>query len=142
MRIQKFNVGLKPFEVIVPVWLEDSSTEAGKTGLAYNTAGLTITFGQQFGGATSFIVEDIADLTTYAEPSSSTHCQFKEYDASNCPGCYFVYLPLGPFQFEGATTFSTFGSQGLSRWPCSSASPNRPATSTAAFRRLGLGLIL
>lgn len=103
MQIQKFNIALKPSEVILPLWLEEASTSAGKTGLAYNTSGLTIAFGSQFGGATPFTIEPISDLSFYEAPPNQGACRFAQYDASSLPGLYFLFLPVEFFAFEGSS---------------------------------------
>lgn len=100
MPTQKINVKLSPTEVIIPVWIENSADTDGKTGLAYNTAGLSVAFGSQYGTATSFTLQSISDLTTYEAPSSSVHCRFGEYDSTNHPGLYLLYLDTSLFANE------------------------------------------
>lgn len=100
MPTQKINVKLAPSEVIIPVWIENSADTDGKTGLAYNTAGLSVAFGSQYGTATSFTLEAISDLTTYEAPSSSAHCRFGQYDSTNHPGLYLLYLDTSLFVNE------------------------------------------
>ena len=85
--------------IVLRVKILDSSvtTGAGKTGLAYNTAGLTIaaiadneatTTAYTSAGST---IEDITTLGTYEAPTA-TKCRFKELDATNHPGVYEIHL--------------------------------------------------
>lgn len=100
MPTQKLNIKLGPTEVVIPVWIENSADTDGKTGLAYNTAGLSVAFGSQYSTATSFTLQSISDLTTYEAPSSSVHCRFGEYDSTNHPGLYLLYLDTSLFANE------------------------------------------
>ena len=100
MPTQKLNINLGPTEVVIPVWIENSADTDGKTGLAYNTAGLSVAFGSQYSTATSFTLQSISDLTTYEAPSSSVHCRFGEYDSTNHPGLYLLYLDTSLFANE------------------------------------------
>lgn len=77
----------------------DSSvtTYAGKTGLAFNTAGINIsTICDNEATATTYTTagsttQTIATLGTYVAPAS-TKASFKEVDATNLPGLYQIQL--------------------------------------------------
>lgn len=88
--------------------LDASSTSgAGKTGLAFNSAGLVIatiasneatpTVYSQVAGA----IETIATLGTHATPTAGK-CRFKEVDATNHPGLYEIQLADARFNVSGA----------------------------------------
>ena len=78
--------------VIRHIFIQDSSstTGAGKTGLAHNTASLTAYYLYPGGTATALTLEDISTLGTYAAPTSNAHMRFKKVDDTNMPGFYEV----------------------------------------------------
>jgi len=68
------------------------STGAGKTGLVYNTSGLTCYYmraGEN--AAVSCTIGNISTLGTYA--GGSTALGFKEVDATHMPGVYELHIP-------------------------------------------------
>jgi hypothetical protein len=78
--------------VIRHVFIMDSAstTGGGKTGLAYNTAGLSAYYIYAGGTKTALTLEDITTLGTYAAPTSAAHMRFKLIDDTNMPGWYEV----------------------------------------------------
>ncbi|MGE0450590.1 MAG: hypothetical protein AB7Q29_13540 [Vicinamibacterales bacterium] len=95
--------------VILRVKILDSAvaTGAGKTGLAYNTAGLIIgTIADNESATTRYRassseVEDITTLGTFAAPTSGK-CRFKEVDATNHKGVYEIQLADARFSVSSA----------------------------------------
>jgi len=79
-------------DVIDVIVIRDTSF-AHKTGLAYDTAGLTCYRVLEGGTLTEITLEDITTLGTYEAPTSAAHMRFKELDATNAPGAYEVHLP-------------------------------------------------
>src|SRR3990167_9011231 len=81
---------------ILHVFIQDSSstTGAGLTGLAYNTASLAcryINAGGTLSGAIT--LQDITTLGTYEAPTASTNMRFKEVNsASPSQGVYELHL--------------------------------------------------
>lgn len=84
--------------VILRVKIRDTSDNngAGKTGLAFNTAGNIISVIANNGATpiasyttTGATIETVTTLGTYAAPTA-TKCRFKEVDATNHPGLYEV----------------------------------------------------
>lgn len=93
-------------EVVHHVYIENSATGAGRTGLAHDTSGLIggmMIFGS---GGIAVTFETIATLGEYEEPSSDAHVRFKEIDASNLPGFYEIHLPLAYFASTGQELFT------------------------------------
>lgn len=80
--------------VIRHVFIMDSSstTGAGLTALAYNTASLTGYYLYPGGTAASLTLEDITTLGTYAAPTSAAHIRFKKVDDTNMPGWYELHF--------------------------------------------------
>lgn len=78
--------------VIRHVFIMDSAstTGGGKTGLAYNTAGISAYYIYAGGTKTALTLEDITTLGTYAAPTSAAHMRFKLIDDTNMPGWYEV----------------------------------------------------
>lgn len=74
--------------VFVQIYDAGSTTGGGKTGLAWNTAGLTASYVRTRGLRTAIT------LATLANPDSAwTSGGFKEIDATNFPGLYRLDLP-------------------------------------------------
>jgi hypothetical protein len=96
--------------VILRVKILDSAstTGAGKTGLADNSAGLVIsTIASNEAAPTAYsqaagTIETIATLGTFAAPTAGK-CRFKEVDAANHPGLYEIQLPNERFAVAGAS---------------------------------------
>ena len=93
--------------IILRLFIADSLTGEGKTGLAYNTAGLSIgtiadteasTTNYTAGGST---IETITTCGTFAAPSSSK-ARFKELDSTNAPGIYEVQLANARYAVSSA----------------------------------------
>src|ERR1051325_9244372 len=86
-----------------------SGSNAGKTGLAFNSSGLVIsTIASNEASATLYsagggTIESIATLGTYAAPTA-TKCRFKEVDAANHPGLYEIQLADARYAVAGART--------------------------------------
>ncbi|HVU12177.1 MAG TPA: hypothetical protein VHD90_12910, partial [Phototrophicaceae bacterium] len=72
---------------IVQVYLRNSSTGAGLSGLAYNTSGLTAYY--SFNGDTAAHAITLATMTL----GTFTSGGFKEVDATNMPGVYQFGIP-------------------------------------------------
>lgn len=75
---------------VCEIFIQDSSstTGSGRTGLAYNTSGLTAYYKRSNGTAAAQItLADIATLGTFASGG------FKEVDATNMPGVYEIHIP-------------------------------------------------
>jgi len=93
------------------IFLQDSTstTGAGKTGLVFNTAGLTCYYKRSNG--TSSVAVSLATITTLGTYASGG---FKEIDATNMPGCYEFHPPNAAFA-SGAkeVTFHFVGANGL-----------------------------
>lgn len=108
--------------VVLRVKLIDSASTsgAGKTGLAFNTAGLIIsTIADNEASATNYTVtgstiETISALGTYAAPTA-TKCRFKEVDATNHPGIYEIQIADARFAVSNAKSLvvSWSGASGL-----------------------------
>ncbi len=92
---------------IIRVWLRNSSTGQGLTGLTSASTGLKI--GTILDNEASCVlysvaaatIETIATLGTYAAPTA-TKCRFKEVDATNHPGLYELHLSDARFSAAGA----------------------------------------
>ncbi|HAO93413.1 MAG: hypothetical protein A2X93_09110 [Deltaproteobacteria bacterium GWC2_56_8] len=71
-----------------------STTGAGKTGLAYNTASLVCRYINAGGTlSASITLEDITTLGTYAAPTSNAHMRFKEVsNADPSKGLYEIHV--------------------------------------------------
>lgn len=71
-----------------------STTGAGKTGLAYNTAGLLCKYIGAGGTlSASITLEDITTLGTYQAPTSNAHMRFKEISATDpSKGLYELHV--------------------------------------------------
>jgi len=69
------------------VWIQNSSTGAGLTGLAYNTASLVMYYTRI--GDTSATAVTLANCTLGTYTSGG----FKEVDATNLPGLYEIHYP-------------------------------------------------
>lgn len=69
------------------VWIQNASTGAGLTGLAYNTAGLSMYYTRIGDTSTTAVSLATCTLGTY------TSGGFKEVDATNLPGLYEVHYP-------------------------------------------------
>lgn len=80
--------------IIRHVFIQDSTstTGAGKTGLAYDTSGLTCYYIYPGGTATAITLEPISTLGTYQAPTSNAHMRFKEVSSTNMPGWYEIHL--------------------------------------------------
>ena len=76
------------------VFILDSSstTGAGKTGLAYDTAGWKVRYIYPGGTPVAVTLENITTLGTYQAPTSNAHMRFREVDATNMPGWYEVHF--------------------------------------------------
>jgi hypothetical protein len=74
----------------VPIFIQNSgsTTGAGLTGLAYNTASLTAYYVRTRGAATSITLATLAAAT-----SAWSSGGFKEIDATNMPGWYRLDIP-------------------------------------------------
>lgn len=85
----KFNVKKGTTSRIEYVFVQDSSstTGGGKTGLAYNTAGLTAYYARPGGSATSIT------LATQTVTGAYSSGGFVEVDATNMPGVYRFDVP-------------------------------------------------
>jgi hypothetical protein len=88
----KLSVQAGSTSVSVNIFIQDSSstTGAGLTGLAYNTASLTAYYAPQRSTAMQIPLVTLAAVT-----SSYTSGGFKEIDATNMPGWYRLDLPDG-----------------------------------------------
>lgn len=110
-----------PTSNVLRVKLMDSTstTGAGKTGLAYNTAGLIIsTIRLNEASATTYTttgstIEDISTLGIFATPTA-TKCRFKEVDATNHPGVYEVQFDDTRFTSVGLI-ISISGATGMAQ---------------------------
>lgn len=95
----KLNYRSNTLSIILRMKILDtaSTTGAGKTGLAYNTAGLIVaTIADNEATTTRYRassseIEDITTLGTFAAPTAGK-CRFKEVDATNHPGLYEIQL--------------------------------------------------
>lgn len=76
--------------LVVEVFVKDSSltTDEGKTGIAYNAAGLVAYYKRNSGTASVAIT--LATITTFGTFASGG---FKEVDATNMPGVYEFHIP-------------------------------------------------
>lgn len=92
----KFQIERGTTSVILHVFIQDSTstTGAGKTGLAYNTANLACKYVRDGETLSSAItLEDISTLGTYAAPTSAAHIRFKELNsASPNAGDYEIHI--------------------------------------------------
>lgn len=81
---------------IVHIFIQDSASTvgAGKTGLAFNTAGLACRYITSAGTLSAAItLEDITTLGTYAAPTSNAHMRFKEVsNADPSKGLYEIQV--------------------------------------------------
>jgi hypothetical protein len=74
--------------VILPIFIADSSTGLGKTGLVFNSSGLIASYTSDLSaGVTSLTLVSVTTLGTYVSGG------FKEIDATNQPGWYQLHLP-------------------------------------------------
>jgi hypothetical protein len=101
--------------IIETIFLQDSSSTVGggKTGLAYNTTGLTCYYKRSSGtAAVSVTLVDITTLGTFASGG------FKAIDGTNMPGVYEFHPPNAAFA-AGAkeVTFFFQGASGLVQRP-------------------------
>lgn len=101
--------------VVELLFLQDSTSTAGagKTGLLFNTAGLTCYYKRSNGTASVAVtLVTITTLGTYASGG------FKAVDATNMPGCYEFHPPDAAFA-AGAkeVTFFFAGATGLAQRP-------------------------
>jgi hypothetical protein len=113
--------------IILRVKILDSAatTGAGKTGLAYNSAGLIVsTIADNEASATAYTqaashVEDISTLGTYAAPSADC-CRFKEVDSTNHKGVYEIQLADARFAVASAKSLlvSVLGVTGAAETDC------------------------
>lgn len=87
--------------VILEVFIQDSSssTGAGLTGLAHNSAGLTCYYHRNTASSTSAVTLVTMTVGTF------TSSGFKEVDATNMPGVYQLCLPNAAFA-SGADSVS------------------------------------
>lgn len=96
---------------IMHIFIPDSSstTGAGLTGLAYNSAGLTAYYIRPGNSSATSIILSNATLGTF------TSGGFKEVDATNLPGLYEIHLPNAVFatgadqvvvMYKGATNMA------------------------------------
>jgi len=111
MSFQKF--GIAPTSVKLRVKLFDSSvsTGAGKTGIAFNTTGLSISIIQNGQGANGAAlptiyssagstIESISALGTYVAPTAGK-CRFREVSAGDLPGIYEIHFADPVYSFAG-----------------------------------------
>lgn len=98
-------VGLNA-EVLHHIYIENSSTGAGRTGLVYNTAGLVGGMAVPGSGGVSVTFETITTLGEYEAPSSDSHVRFKEVDATYLPGVYEIHLPAAYFTTTSPVPFT------------------------------------
>jgi hypothetical protein len=86
-----------------------STTNGGKTGLAYNTSGLIIsTVANNESGATAYTGANLDTITTLgtfggAAPAANK-AGFKEVDATNHPGLYEIQIPNARYAVAGAVS--------------------------------------
>lgn len=95
------------------VFIADSTvtTGAGKTGLVYNTSGLTAYYTLPLAAAVAITLATLAAVTTaYASGG------FKEIDATNCPGLYRLDLPDAALASGNAVIVYLRGATGMA--PC------------------------
>lgn len=92
--------------VIRHIFIMDSTstTGAGKTALAYNTAGISAYYIYPGGTANSLTLETISTLGTYSAPTSGAYMRFKEVDATNLPGFYELHFHNDWFSVANART--------------------------------------
>ena len=95
---------------IIRMFLQDATSPsgAGKTGLAYNSAGLIIsTIADVEATATTYTaalttIETVGTIGTYAAPTP-TKCRFREIDATNFPGVYEIQIADARFNVANST---------------------------------------
>ena len=104
--MQDYTIERGATSVILHVYVEDSSTGDGKTGLTNASTGLVIAAVRPGEAAPTVYdadsgdVETIATLGTYAAPTSGK-IRFKELDAANLPGWYEVHAADALFDTTG-----------------------------------------
>jgi len=99
--------------IILRVKILDSTvlSGAGKTGLAYNSAGLIIsTIADNEASATAYTqassnIETITTLGTYAAPTTSK-CRFREVDSTNHKGIYEIQLANARYAVSSAKSLA------------------------------------
>jgi hypothetical protein len=96
----------------VYVFIQDSTSTAGagKTGLAYNTSGLTACYVLQQAAAVAIT------LVTQTVTGGFTSGGFKEVDATKCPGVYRLDVPDAAFASGNSVIIFLVGATGAA--PC------------------------
>jgi hypothetical protein len=111
--VNEYPAGSASIVELVDILDSTSTTGAGKTGLAYNTASLTCYYKRSSGTASVAVtLVDITTLGTYVSGG------FKEIDATHMPGAYEFHPPNAAFN-SGAkyVTFYFVGATGMVRRP-------------------------
>jgi hypothetical protein len=111
--VNEYPAGSASIVELVDILDSTSTTGAGKTGLAYNTASLTCYYKRSNGtAAVAVTLVDITTLGTYVSGG------FKEIDSTHMPGAYEFHPPNAAFN-SGAkyVTFYFVGAAGMVRRP-------------------------
>lgn len=92
----KLSIKAGSTSVSLNIFIQDSSATngSGKTGLAYNSSGLTAYYALPLQVSTAIT---LADLTAVTSPYTSGG--FKEIDATNMPGWYRFDVPNAVFNY-------------------------------------------
>ena len=119
--MQDYTIERGATSVILHVYVEDSATGDGKTGLTNASTGLVIAAVRPGEAAATVYtvaagnVETIATIGTYAAPTSGK-IRFKEIDATNLPGWYEVQASDALFDATGnrrSLVLSLTGASGM-----------------------------